>query len=89
MIRSLQLKEGAHVFNVGVAKGVSIIELADIIKKHIGWNGEFNFDLTKPEGVLEKKLDGTLGAKALDWAPSIKLEEGVRDTVEWYKKNYG
>ena len=89
LIRSLQLKEGSHVFNVGVAKGVSIIELAEIIKKHIGWNGEFTFDLTKPEGVLEKKLDGSLGAKTLNWAPSIKLEDGIRDTVEWYKKNYG
>ena len=63
--------------------------LAEIIKKHIGWNGEFTFDLTKPEGVLEKKLDGSLGAKTLNWAPSIKLEDGIRDTVEWYKKNYG
>ena len=89
LIRSLDLKEGAHIFNVGVGKGFSIIELAELIKKYVGWNGQFNFDLSKPEGVLEKKLDGSLGTKTLKWSPSIKLEEGVKDTVEWYKKNYG
>ena len=89
LIRSLDLKEGSHIFNVGVGKGFSILELAELIKKYVGWNGQFNFDLSKPEGVLEKKLDGSLGTKTLKWSPSIKLEEGVKDTVEWYKKNYG
>ena len=55
LIRSINLESGHHFFNVGVEKGISVIELAEIIKEKIGWNGEFELDLSKPDGVPEKK----------------------------------
>ena len=52
LVKSLNLKSGHHFFNVGVKKGISIIDLANIIKKQVGWEGEFSFNIEKPDGVL-------------------------------------
>ena len=89
LLKSLDLKSGHHFFNVGVKKGISIIDLANIIKNQVGWEGEFSFNLEKPDGVLEKKVDGTKGSKLLKWEPEFELEYGIEKTINWYKDTYG
>lgn len=88
LIRSINLESGHHFFNVGVEKGISVIELAGIIKEKIGWNGEFELDLSKPDGVPEKKVDGNLGEAKLGWKPETNLNDGIQTTVDWYINNY-
>lgn len=88
LIKSLELNHGHNFFNVGVKKGVSIIDLANKIKETIQWDGEFIFDLTKPDGVLEKKVDGTQGEELLNWSPEVDLNSGIKKTVDWYINNY-
>lgn len=87
LINSIQLNKGHHFFNVGVKKGISVLDLAEIIKEEFGWNGQFVFDTSKPDGVLEKKVDGTLGQKKLNWKPEVDLTLGIRKTVDWYINN--
>ena len=89
IIKCMDLSDGNYLFNIGIGKGISIIDLANLIKKCVGWDGEFNFDTTKPEGVLEKKVDGSIGKDIINWTPKFSLDDGVKKTVEWYKKNYG
>ena len=89
LLKSLNLKSGHHFFNVGVKKGISIIDLANIIKSQVGWEGEFSFNLDKPDGVLEKKVDGTTGSKLLEWEPEFELEYGIEKTINWYKETHG
>jgi len=89
LLKSLNLKSGHHFFNVGVKKGISIIDLANIIKSQVGWEGEFSFNLDKPDGVLEKKVDGTKGSKLLEWEPEFELEYGIEKTINWYKETHG
>ena len=89
MVKSLNLKSGHHLFNVGVKKGKSIIYLANIIKKKVGWDGEFLFNTEKPDGVLEKKVDGTKGSLLLEWEPEFELEYGIEKTINWYKEKHG
>ena len=84
LIKSINLESGHHFFNVGVEKGISILELAEIIKDKIGWDGKFVLDTSKPDGVLEKKVDGTLGAEKLNWKPKTNLVDGIQTTVDWY-----
>ena len=57
LIKSIQLRDGHHFFNVGVKKGISVLDLAEIIKEEIGWRGNFILDTAMPDGVLEKKVD--------------------------------
>ena len=40
-------------------------------------------------GVLEKKVDGSLGKDILNWSPKVTLDDGVKETVDWYMKNHG
>tara|TARA_A100001234_G_scaffold133900_2_gene117429 strand:- start:2770 stop:3693 length:924 start_codon:yes stop_codon:yes gene_type:complete len=89
LIKSLDLEKGHHFFNVGVQKGISIIDLANTIKKIVNWDGEFFYNADKPDGVYEKKVDGSKGESKLNWMPDIDLEYGIEKTVEWYMVNYG
>ena len=56
LIKCLNLSSGNYLFNIGESKGISILDLANLIKDTVGWDGEFNFDTTKPEGFLRRKL---------------------------------
>ena len=89
LIKSLDLDKGHHFFNVGVKKGISIIDLANTIKKITNWDGEFFLNSDKPDGVHEKKVDGSKGETILNWIPDIELEYGIEKTVEWYMVNNG
>ena len=89
LINSIQLHSGHHFFNVGVKKGISVLELAEIIKEELGWTGKFVLDTSMPDGVLEKKVDGTRGQKKLNWKPEVDLTTGIRKTVDWYIHNNG
>ena len=88
LLKCLELQSGNYLFNIGEGKGISILDLANLIKDSVGWEGEFNFDTTKPEGVLEKKVDGSIGKKIIDWEPEFTLKAGVEETVNWYISNY-
>jgi len=88
LIKSINISDGHHLFNVGVEKVISIKELAEIIKLEVGWEGEFNYNQSKPDGVLEKKVDGSKGKEILQWEVSTELTTGIRNTVDWYNNNY-
>ena len=89
LIKCMDLSDGNYLFNIGIGKGISIIDLANLIKDYVGWDGEFNLDTTKPEGVLEKKVDGSIGKDTINWSPKFSLDEGVKKTIGWYEENYG
>ena len=72
--------EAGHV-NIGWGEDVSIKELASIIATEIGYTGALEFDTTKPNGTPRKLLD-TTKINNLGWKPSIKLEDGIRRTIE-------
>ena len=87
LVRGLDAQPRLEPINVGVASGISIKELALLIKKTVGYNGDIVFDTTKPDGAPYKTVDGTKGKELLNWQPGINLEKGIQDTVEWYLKN--
>ena len=67
--------------NIGCGKDVSIKELAEIIVKEVGFEGELIFDINKPDGTPRKLMDATKINK-LGWKYSIKLEEGIKRTIK-------
>jgi GDP-L-fucose synthase len=73
-----------HV-NIGTGSDLSIAELAQLVKKIVGYNGEIRHDLSKPDGTPRKLLDvGKL--HALGWKHRIGLEEGIRKVYEDFRK---
>jgi GDP-L-fucose synthase len=72
--------------NIGSGEDLSIKELAMKVSKAAGFNGEIIWDSAKPDGTPRKVLDVTK-IKNLGWKPSISLDEGVIQTIQWYQEN--
>ncbi|MCM2351378.1 MAG: GDP-L-fucose synthase [Bacteriovoracaceae bacterium] len=75
----------SHI-NVGTGVDCTIHELAETMKKVVGFGGELVFDTSKPDGTPRKLLDVSR-LQALGWQHSIKLEEGLQSTYLWFLKN--
>lgn len=72
----------SHI-NVGTGIDCSIAELAQTMKKVVGFAGELRFDSSKPDGTPRKLMDVSR-LKALGWQYSMTLEDGLRSTYEWF-----
>ena len=78
--------KGNEFFNVGYGKEVTILELAEMMKQVTGFQGEIILDGSKPDGT-PRKLTDISRLKEMGWKPKICLEEGLKQTYEWYKAN--
>ena len=87
LIRAIDKPSNIDFINVGVAEGISIIDMAEMIKKHVGYNGNIKLDPSMPDGAMYKTVDGITGFNYLGWKPQIQFEEGVKKTINWYLKN--
>jgi len=74
-----------ELINIGVGKDITISELSEVIKQIVEFNGEIQYDNTKPDGTPRKLLDVSK-LKALGWQPKISLREGIEMTYRWYVK---
>ena len=72
--------------NIGTGKDISIKELAETIKRVIGFQGELYFNTEKPDGTMVKLTDPSK-LHALGWRHKVELEDGIRTVYEWYLKN--
>jgi len=70
--------------NVGWGNDVTILELAQMIKKIVGFEGELKFDSSKPDGTPRKLMDVTKLTN-LGWKASIDLEEGINSVYNEIK----
>ena len=69
--------------NLGNDRMVTINELVDIIAAVAGKTIRKRHDLSKPQGVRGRNSDNTRLAEVLGWAPSITLEQGLKETFAW------
>jgi GDP-L-fucose synthase len=72
--------------NVGVGEDISIKELAELIKQVVGFDGEIQWDSSKPDGTPRKLLDVSR-LESLGWKAQISLDEGIRKTYQWFIDN--
>lgn len=69
--------------NIGTGKDISIKDLSDLITEIVGYRGNVNFDLIKPDGTM-KKLTDVSKLNRLGWKHKIEIEEGVKKMYKWY-----
>jgi GDP-L-fucose synthase len=72
--------------NLGAATEIAIRDLAELIGKATGFEGRFSFDRSQPDGQPRRAVDGSKARRLLGWRPSVELEQGLRQTVEWYRR---
>jgi len=76
----------SEFLNIGTGKDISIIDLAFMIKKIVGFDGKLVFNRDKPDGMIQKLLDITKLSK-IGWKYKVSLEVGIINTYNWYKIN--
>ncbi len=72
----------SHI-NIGAGNDLSIAELAHLIKKIIGFKGEFVFDNSKPDGTMRKCMDISK-LQSIGWTQKVSLENGINKLFKWY-----
>jgi GDP-L-fucose synthase len=82
-IPSLGEIRNCHI-NVGTGKELTIRELSELVVKAVGFEGEVEFDATKPDGTMRKLIDVSK-LHSLGWTHKIEIDEGVRKLFEWYQ----
>jgi len=75
----------SHI-NVGTGIDCTIRELAETIATVVGYHGTLSFDSSKPDGTPRKLLDVNRLSN-LGWSNSVSLEEGLRNTYDWFLNN--
>ncbi len=83
VIFALKNELPGHLYNVGTGIDISIMDLALLIQKVVGHSGEIIWDTDKPDGTPRKLIDVSR-LKALGWWAEISLEDGIRETYEWF-----
>lgn len=76
----------SDIINIGTGKDITIFELAELIKKVVGFKGKIINDTTKPDGTFQKLLDVSK-INNLGWHHKISLEKGIKITYQWFLNN--
>lgn len=71
--------------NVGVGEDVTIKELAELVADVVGFEGDLEWDTSKPDGTPRKLLDVSR-IHDLGWKAEIGLRDGITSTYEWYRQ---
>lgn len=83
----LAIEKGVwQTINLGSGTGVSIKEIVEIIVNNMKIKPKVVWDTSKPSGDKKRLMDISR-AKAIDFQPMISIEEGIKETMEWYSLN--
>ena len=85
-IRNTALETRNTHINIGTGKEISIKDLAQLVKKTLGFRGGLVFNTSKPDGTMRKLTDVTK-LHNLGWYHKIEIEEGVIKLYDWYLNN--
>lgn len=81
----LMASDVSEPINLGSDEMVTINQLVEIVEKHAEITLERKYKLDAPKGVRGRNSDNTLIKERLGWAPSIRLEDGMKPTFDWIK----
>jgi len=86
LLMLLEKYDGREIVNVGVGEDSTILELAERVKKGVGFLGGIRWDTSKPDGTPRKLLDVTK-MHGMGWKPKVSVEDGIAATYDWFLKN--
>jgi GDP-L-fucose synthase len=86
LLMLLEQYDGREIVNVGVGEDSTISELAENVKRAVGFGGKIRWDTSKPDGTPRKLLDVTK-IRGMGWKPKVSMEEGIGLAYEWFLKN--
>lgn len=88
ILRAGAVYDEVDPLNIATGVGVSVNETADIIQKIVGYEGTVTHNTAKPDGAMKKTFGIHKMKTVLGWVPTTPLESAIRETIEWFDKNY-
>lgn len=79
--------DGPEPVNLGANEEIAIKDLAELICKVAGFDGELVWDPSKPDGQPRRRVDDSRAKALFDFEARVPLEEGLRQTISWYREN--
>lgn len=84
LLMAMEHYDGPDPFNLGSGQEISIKDLAYLIARLTGFEGELVWDTTKPNGQPRRALDTSRAEKFFGFQAQMPFEEGLRRTIDWY-----
>lgn len=73
--------------NLGSGMEISIRELVETIRDLTGFEGDIEWDTSKPDGQPRRRLDTSRARERFDWEATTEFETGLRETIDWYEQH--
>ena len=73
--------------NLGTGDEITIRDLAETIRRTVGFEGELAWDASKPDGQPKRRLDTSRAEERFGFRAATSFEDGLRETVDWYRAN--
>jgi GDP-L-fucose synthase len=87
IVMAAERYEKSGPVNLGSGEEIMIGELVYMIKELVGYEGEVEWDASRPDGQPRRKLDVSKAKEEFGFESAISLMEGLVETIEWYRKN--
>ena len=87
IVLAAEVHDGTEPINLGTDHEVTIRETVETIARLVGFDGELRWDPTKPDGQPRRRVDATRAEQLLGWRAPKPFEEGLRETIDWYRAN--
>lgn len=88
VLRASSVYDDASPLNIATGVGVSVQELAETVKKVMKYKGTLIYNTNRPDGALHKTFSIAKMKDTLRWVPQTSIEEGIKETAEWFKAHY-
>jgi GDP-L-fucose synthase len=89
IVSAAELYDGADPVNIGTGKEISVADLAEKIRRLVGFEGSIEWDSSRPDGQPRRCLDATRAAEGFGFHAKTKLDDGLAKTIAWFEANLG
>jgi GDP-L-fucose synthase len=88
ILTAAEFYNGSEPVNVGSGQEISIKELAELIARLTGFKGKITWDTSQPNGQPRRALDTQRAYDYFGWRAQVPFEEGLGNTIEWYRQSH-
>ena len=88
IINALEKLDGYNVYNLGESSTISLMDLIEILEKHTEKKAKINYLPMQAGDVMQTYADISKAKITLGYSPNVSIENGLKDFVNWYKKNH-
>jgi nucleoside-diphosphate-sugar epimerase len=86
LIAAMERGSPAEVYNIGRSDEISVLDFARTVARVAGTDSEIRFVPGRPQDIQRRCPDATKAERVLKWSATTRLEEGLRLTLDWYRR---